>query len=238
MSLCISKLQNVRHLANGAVEARCPACAENGHDRTGEHLWIKPDGRFGCCANPKDGDHRKRIFALVGDSAPKAIRVKPAAVKVATAPTLAGILGRLGRVFGSANETADASRTPRTAELKSNENEQPEQLETRTLRTPLNTSARERENSERETYVQGVPVPPSEPSDSDVEKDSKTAVRGVRLPYFTPGGTLGIPFESPERFHWWKGGQSVAETRAEVLADGHHAHGHQQFSRINTKGNE
>ena len=32
----------------------------------GEHLRIYPDGRFGCCVHPKDGDHRKRIFALVG----------------------------------------------------------------------------------------------------------------------------------------------------------------------------
>ena len=43
-------------------------------------------------------------------------------------------------------------------------------------------------------------------------------VRSVRMPYLTPGGVLGIPIESPERFHWWKGGQSIAETRAEVRA--------------------
>src|SRR5262245_24297111 len=41
-------------------------------------------------------------------------------------------------------------------------------------------------------------------------------VRGVRMPYLMPDGTLVIQFDSPERFHWWKGGQSVAETRAEV----------------------
>lgn len=220
MSLCISKLDKVRRLANGEIEARCPACAESGHDRTGEHLWIKPDGRFGCCANPKDSDHRKRIFALAGDSSPKTIRVKPAAVKVATAPTVAGVLGRLGRVFATADE-AQPVRTARTGESKSNENEQPEQTETRTLRTPLNTSARERENLETETYVQGVPVLPSEPSGNEVAMDSETAVRAVRMPHFTPGGTLVIPFDSPERFHWWKGGQSIAETRAEILRGFH-----------------
>lgn len=37
------------------------------------------------------------------------------------------------------------------------------------------------------------------------------------IPYFTSRGTLVIPFNSPERFHWWKGGQSIAETRREVL---------------------
>ena len=42
-----------------------------------------------------------------------------------------------------------------------------------------------------------------------------------RLPYMTPGGTLVIPMESPERYHWWKlDGErmSVDETRAEVVA--------------------
>ena len=39
----------------------------------------------------------------------------------------------------------------------------------------------------------------------------------VRLPRLTPGGTLVIPFDAPERYHWWRGGQSIAETRAEVL---------------------
>jgi len=26
---------------------------------------------------------------------------------------------------------------------------------------------------------------------------------GEHLPYLTPGGTLVIPFDSPERYHWW-----------------------------------
>ena len=40
-----------------------------------------------------------------------------------------------------------------------------------------------------------------------------------KLPYLTPGGTLVIPFDSPERYHWWKpDGErlSVAETMQEV----------------------
>jgi hypothetical protein len=39
---------------------------------------------------------------------------------------------------------------------------------------------------------------------------------GEKLPHLTPGGTLVIPMDSPERYHWWKGGQSVSETLAEV----------------------
>jgi len=38
-----------------------------------------------------------------------------------------------------------------------------------------------------------------------------------KLPFFTPGGTLSIPFDSPERYHLWKNGQSVAQTRQEIL---------------------
>jgi hypothetical protein len=40
----------------------------------------------------------------------------------------------------------------------------------------------------------------------------------VRLPFFTADGTLSIPFDSPGRYHWWRGGQSVKETIAELRA--------------------
>jgi len=36
------------------------------------------------------------------------------------------------------------------------------------------------------------------------------------LPFLTAGGDLSIPFDSPERYHWWRGGQSVAQTLHEV----------------------
>jgi hypothetical protein len=39
---------------------------------------------------------------------------------------------------------------------------------------------------------------------------------GEHLPFLTAGGDLSIPFDSPERYHWWRGGQSVAATLAEV----------------------
>lgn len=74
MSLDLNKLEKVRAVGNGAVQARCPACAEAGQDRKGEHLRIQPDGKFGCCVFPKDHLHRKRIFALAGDSQPRIIR--------------------------------------------------------------------------------------------------------------------------------------------------------------------
>ena len=40
----------------------------------------------------------------------------------------------------------------------------------------------------------------------------------LRVPYLTPGGTLVIPFDSDPKYHWWKTGQSVEQTRSEVLA--------------------
>jgi P4 family phage/plasmid primase-like protien len=64
--LDFAKLDNPKQRANGDTEAACPACREMGGDKTGNHLLVKADGRFGCVAYPNDGDHRKRIFALIG----------------------------------------------------------------------------------------------------------------------------------------------------------------------------
>jgi len=232
MSLNLSALEMVRQFPNGIVQARCPACAEGGGDGAGEHLRIFPDGRFGCCVHPEDRGHRKRIFALAGDTDPRPIVVKPSALKAVSPVIKSGILGRLGRLFpspvkppkisdtpdgvGEVPPKPDAARTPRTGELRSSETDQPE---SRTLRTPLNSYTCGAENSSRHVSIelQGVPVGASEPSEPlVVAAKAETDVRGVRMPHLTSDGTLVIPFESPERFHWWKGGQSVAETQTEV----------------------
>jgi hypothetical protein len=76
VSLDLNKLERVQQLGHGIVQARCPACAEGGHDRKCEHLRIYPDGRFGCCVYPGDRGHRKRIFALVGNKLPGRFAVK------------------------------------------------------------------------------------------------------------------------------------------------------------------
>ena len=62
-----TRLETVRDRA-GKMIARCPACFEEGHDKTGNHLLIRPDGRFTCIQFPGDEgkEHRKRIFELVG----------------------------------------------------------------------------------------------------------------------------------------------------------------------------
>ena len=38
------------------------------------------------------------------------------------------------------------------------------------------------------------------------------------LPYITADGTLVIPYTSDPKYHWWRDGQSVDQTRAEALA--------------------
>src|SRR5438876_8094244 len=104
MSLDRSKLQKLHELGNGSCQAQCPACAESGQDRKGEHLRISPEEKFGCCVFPGDREHRKRIFALAGQHGPKAIRVRVATAKSAIA-VQENLLGRLGRMFGSPMET-------------------------------------------------------------------------------------------------------------------------------------
>lgn len=63
-----SKLENVSEKGDGRITARCPACAETGGDKSGNHFFMSSDGKFGCVVNPKDEgkDHRKRIFAIAG----------------------------------------------------------------------------------------------------------------------------------------------------------------------------
>ena len=69
MGLDISKLNNVKRGADGAIKAGCPACFQMGQDKRQEHLFIYPDGRFGCAKYQRDKSHRSVIAKLVGDGA-------------------------------------------------------------------------------------------------------------------------------------------------------------------------
>jgi len=126
MSLDISKLQNVR-LRGAKTTARCPACAEAGHDNKGEHLIINVEGQFGCVLYPGHSadarKHRKRIFALCGSREIKPLRVHPAREgtvagrlgrivesQTAAEPLKTGLLGRLGRVFQSHLEPGEEDK--------------------------------------------------------------------------------------------------------------------------------
>jgi hypothetical protein len=207
MSLDLNKLEKVREVGNGTVQARCPACAEAGQDRKGEHLRIQPDGKFGCCVFPQDRLHRKRIFALAGDNQPRIIKVRVQRPKTPTTIT-DSVLGRLGRVFASPS--------------KDNENKD-ESI--RTLRTPTNSYAYGNDDSENKRnicsklieFADPVLSVLSDPVQTECETPVLSVLNSERLPYLTSAGDLVIPFDSPERYHWWKGGQSVAQTRAEVV---------------------
>jgi len=73
MSLDVRRLAVSRRLEDGTVVARCPACAAVGQDRSGEHLVIYPNGRFGCVVHPCAAGllHRKAIWEAVGERKPR-----------------------------------------------------------------------------------------------------------------------------------------------------------------------
>lgn len=209
-------MENVRKLDGGILQARCPACAEAGQDRKGEHLRILPDGRFGCCVHPKDGDHRKKIFALAGDKSLQDFSIRVAGAKP-TIPELCSVKAIL---------TTVNLGTPGTGKSKSGNCApnipEPEIISLGTLGTLWFNPYAYRKDSLHicKDSGSGVPGVPSGP-DPEVLLLPTAAPCGeppLRLPFLTLGGDLSIPFDSPERYHWWKGGQSVASTRAEVLA--------------------
>jgi hypothetical protein len=48
------------------VICACPACRSEGNDRKGDNLRIFSSGAYNCIAHPKDRDHNRKIFSLVG----------------------------------------------------------------------------------------------------------------------------------------------------------------------------
>jgi hypothetical protein len=76
--LDLARLENVKPHGS-KTSARCPACAEEGGDKTGDNLAIFSDGKFACIKyQGPDGDaHRQRIFAIAGTGATRATQSKP-----------------------------------------------------------------------------------------------------------------------------------------------------------------
>ena len=101
MGLDISRLEKVKRRGSNTI-ARCPACAEAGNDRKGEHLFINDKGQFGCVLYPgPDGQaHRQRIFELAGikDIPGTGFEVrKPQAGTASVSVIQKDVLGHLGR---------------------------------------------------------------------------------------------------------------------------------------------
>jgi hypothetical protein len=224
MSLNLNKLEKVRKLENGIVQARCPACAEGGADRAGNHLRIMADGRFGCCIHPKSGEHRKRIFALAGEKSPGTFTVRVKVAKVAVeAQSVKAALTRFTLGTPGTGETESVKSVP--------SNPSPQTHPLGTLGTPFSNPYAYRKNLSHMYKGLGMGVP-SVLSDSELalghdlqptaqqpEVSQPLSHVGEKLPYLTADGTLVIPFDSPERYHWWKpdGDRlSVAEIMAEV----------------------
>lgn len=65
MKINLDRLEKVR-LRGAKLIARCPACAEIGRDKTGDHLVIFPSGLFACAAHQGDREHACRILELAG----------------------------------------------------------------------------------------------------------------------------------------------------------------------------
>jgi hypothetical protein len=143
MSLDLSKLENVRELAGGGVQARCPACAADGGDSKGEHLRTYPDGKFGCCKHPKDHEHNKRIFALAGvrqrreHFTLRPFATKPAATRSIRDELISGLRAVNSLSLSSNHAPQKGTELSREAV----------ETDLRTLRTPFFTSC-VRENEE------------------------------------------------------------------------------------------
>lgn len=68
MSLDLSRLTNVKATPEG-WEARCPACAAHGSDKTGNHLSIRRNGQYNCVVGSKIPGHNANIRAAArGDA--------------------------------------------------------------------------------------------------------------------------------------------------------------------------
>ena len=229
MSLDVAKLEKVRELAGGIVQARCPACAEGGNDRSGEHLRIYPDGRFGCCVHPKDGEHRKRIFALVGVRKPGNFSLRlntPSALSPAQSvkAALTGFTARTVRTPFSESVTTEF----KASQVSQDSDRCQTDLQSKYFRTVRTAFLHPYAYAREDTTNIDTPVYMCKDLASAVlpvltgfegEAGLPPSVAGEHLPFLTAGGTLSIPFDSPERYHWWRGGQSVAATLAEVRAN-------------------
>lgn len=86
--LDLARLEKIR-VRGAKLICRCPACAEMGADKSGEHLVILDEGRgpYRCIVDSvgKGGSHARRIFELVGKPEPCARwRPTPPTVEIPT----------------------------------------------------------------------------------------------------------------------------------------------------------
>jgi len=102
MGLDLSRLEKVKRRGLNTI-TRCPACAESGGDRKGEHLMINDTGQFGCVLFPGQSgqQHRQRIFELAGvkEMPGKTFEIRKPPSPASSAQVIQkDILGHLGRI--------------------------------------------------------------------------------------------------------------------------------------------
>lgn len=225
MSLDLSKLENIKENRSHII-ARCPACAEQGRDRKGNHLSIDENGRFTCVlySGESGREHRKRIFKLVGGKGQMntSIKVKvPQCKSNQNKTTLFNDsdncnLGRLGRVNLTHKESMVIEKDilGRLGRL---------------FITP-HIDSQKKKNDICKEYEIAVPSVPTEPM---ANADKPTAAEAEALyermcimgencepeevkPYVSDFGILVIPWNSARKYHYWNKGQSVCNTLKEL----------------------
>ncbi len=186
-------LQNVK-VKSGYITAKCPACAETECDKKGNHLIVYDSGKFACVQHQgkAGGEHRKRIFALVGVSSglklpPKMFAVTTTNLKIHKKSVLNEEnynLGREGRFFSYSQEV------------------------------PSKFSI----NIFKKVETPVPAVPNGTKGDCHTTPAKSIDETDWPQPYIDKNGTLVIPLNSEPKYHWWNGGQSIRGTLRELGA--------------------
>jgi hypothetical protein len=169
---------------------RCPACAEARLDKTGNHLRVWQDGSYACVVNPGKDGTQHRR-----------------------------------RIWSLLGGKIDRSNLPSVPRLFSG------LPPAGTLVTPI-SSPRASQGKTGYTHIHTYgslehPSQASQPTSNGEDlklpvpsvPNQSLALKGPR-PFIDSSGGLVIPSNSPARYHYWKGGQSVDETLNEIQSAG------------------
>jgi hypothetical protein len=144
----------------------------------------------------------------------------------ATACAQSGILSQIAQALNRSTAGKNASDASDGGQAIRSETTVNDDANSRTLRTSFLYSRGYIKKEEINTYtlkefcepVRNVRAVETGEVALNTPKNQGNGIQPTeKLPYLTPAGDLVIPFDSPERYHYWKHGQSPEETRAEIL---------------------
>jgi hypothetical protein len=75
--LDLSKVEKLKRGPKGSAIGRCPACALDNHDKSGNHLIVYSDGKYGCAKHREDKEHTNLIYQLIGKYSDGSIKNTP-----------------------------------------------------------------------------------------------------------------------------------------------------------------